>query len=527
MPYFKKMNSFVGTNAVWMLRVGSWRTNFCHQYYHNIGLHDQKNSMQDLTLSPQLIWDHFEALCQIPRASMKEEKVLGYIKKMADELGLSYKQDKEGNVAVFKPASLGKEQCKTVVMQSHVDMVHQKNRDKVFNFDTDAIQTQVDGDWMVADGTTLGADNGIGVAAMLAVLEDKELQHGALVTLFTVNEEVGLTGAKNLSPSLFEGDMLFNLDSEEEGEIYMGCAGGIDTTMTSNYIPAEVSSDVVGFEIRLIGLQGGHSGGEIHLGRGNAIKLINRFLWQASMQYDMQLISWEGGSLRNAIPRESFVEVVIPSSQKAEFLILLQEFANLLQREYAGIEPSLSLTAYEVLLSNVKAIGDTDQQRLLNAVYGCPNGVLRMSPDVEELVETSTNLSCIKVKDGKIRIESLQRSAINSGRDDVCYMIRSVFEQAGFDVTHSADYPGWKPNPNSEALQLAQQTYLDLFGHHPDVKAIHAGLECGIIGNIYPNLDMISFGPTIRNPHSPDEKVHIPSVVKFWTFLTELLKNVS
>lgn len=475
-------------------------------------------------LEPQKLWQYFEEICQIPHPSKKEEQIVAYVKSFGEKLGLETLVDEVGNVLIRKPATKGFENKQTIILQGHLDMVPQKNNDTVHDFDNDPIQPFIDGSWVKAKGTTLGADNGMGVAAAMAVLADNTLEHGPVECLFTVDEETGMTGAFALKENFLNGDILLNLDSEDEGELYIGCAGGIDTNAYFEYKNINVVGASQAYTLNVKGLKGGHSGLDIHLGRGNANKILNRFLWQAHREWSLQLHAIDGGSLRNAIPREAHAVVVIPKEHENQFEQFVAELTAKIKNELKNMEPDL---AVELTPTDIpqQVIDPAITSGLLNGVYACPNGVIRMTDDMPGVVETSTNLAIVKSDDQKIEVCTLQRSAVDSAKEDLCHMIRTVFEMAGAEVEHSGSYPGWKPNINSPILKTMKEVYQNKYGKTPQVKVIHAGLECGIIGGVYPNLDMISFGPTIRNPHSPDEMVNIKTVALFWDFLLETLKN--
>jgi dipeptidase D len=428
-------------------------------------------------------------------------------------------------VIIRKPATKGMENRKGVILQGHLDMVPQKNSDKQHDFEKDPIDAHIDGEWVKARGTTLGADNGMGVAAAMAILESKDLEHGPVEVLLTVDEETGMTGAFGLKPGLFKGDILINLDSEDEGELYIGCAGGTNANALFTSKEVAVPKNVTAFKVSATGLKGGHSGVDIHLGRGNSNKVLNRFLWHATNKHGLRLSSIDGGSLRNAIPRESFAVVTIPDDMKEGFLKCIGEFEAIVRKELSAVEPDLKLAATPADLP--KALMDEAvQKNLLASVYACPNGVIRMSNEMPGLVETSNNLAIVKSENGAIRVHCLLRSSVDSAKMDLEHMIRCVFELAGATITFDGQYPGWKPNPDSPILKTMQDIYHRKLGNIPEIKAIHAGLECGLLGGVYPNWDMISFGPTIRFPHSPDEKVNIETVKKFWDFLVETLKQI-
>ena len=451
---------------------------------------------------------------------------MAYLKEFGKKHNLETKVDEVGNVLIKKPASKGMENCKTVVLQSHVDMVCEKNNNVSHDFLTDPIETIIDGEWMKANGTTLGADNGIGVATELAILADDTLEHGPIECLFTIDEETGLTGAFALKEGFMNGDILLNLDSEDEGELFIGCAGGIDSVAEFNYYEADVPDGYFFCKIEVKGLKGGHSGGDIHLGRANANKILNRFLTLAFNKYDLYLCEIDGGNLRNAIPREAHAIIAIPEANKHDLRTDLNVFTAEVQAEYAVTDPDM-----ELILSSeparAKAIDADTTQRLLQTLYAVPHGVYAMSQDIPGLVETSTNLASIKMKPGNIiRIETSQRSSTASSKQDIANMVRTVFEMGGAVVTFGDGYPGWKPNTHSEILEIATASYKRLFGVDAQVKAIHAGLECGLFLDKYPGLDMISFGPTLQGVHSPDERMLIPTVEKFWLHLTDILKHI-
>lgn len=476
-------------------------------------------------LEPKIVWDIFQQLCDIPRPSKKERKAVDFAKKFGEDLGLETIVDEVGNVIIKKPATSGMEDRKTVVLQGHLDMVPQKNSDIKHDFEKDPIQAFVDGEWVTAKDTTLGADNGIGVAAALAVLKSNEIEHGPVEVLLTIDEETGMTGARALKPGILDADILINTDSEDEGELYIGCAGGIDTNAKFYYKEEAVPADTIAFRIDVKGMKGGHSGLDIALGRGNAAKVLNRFLYQVNKSLDIRLADIQVGNLRNAIPREGYAVVVVPNAQVGEFKNFIDEMIPAIKDELSVTEPDLQV-AYKETDMPSKVIDEKTQNNLIKGVYGCPNGVMRMSDAMEGLVETSTNLAVVKKDEGFIRAETLQRSSVDSAKEDLANMIRNVFELAGSEVEHKGAYPGWKPNINSPILKIMQDVYNNNWGKVPEIKGIHAGLECGIIMENYPDLDTISFGPTINFPHSPDEKVNIETVQKFYDFLVETLKNI-
>ncbi len=470
-------------------------------------------------LEPKAVWNHFEDLNAVPRASKKEERVIAFAKKFGEDLGLSTYVDDVGNVIIKKPASPGMEDRKTVILQSHLDMVHQKNADTDFDFDTQGIQMYIDADWVRANGTTLGADNGMGVAAIMALFTATDIAHPAMEALFTIDEETGMTGAIHLEKGLLDGKILLNLDTEEDDEFSIGCAGGMDTNTTKTYQQVAVSGGKA-YSITVNGLKGGHSGVEIHLERGNANKIMNRLMHNCT-DHGLQIVDINGGSLRNAIPRESFATIVVNSDDyTAEFNKRVEAIKFDLQTE----DPGLNIEIIETSLP-ASALSVNDTNEVCTILYACHNGVFAMSRAIDGLVETSSSLARVIVKDGTFSTQSLQRSSSESGKLDVAATIASPFILGGCDVQQGGNYPGWAPNPNSEILDLMVAKYETMYGEKPTVNAIHAGLECGLLGERYPGLDMISFGPTIRGAHSPDERVGIKSVQKFWNFLLEIIKN--
>lgn len=478
-----------------------------------------------LKLKPEAVWKNFYALTQIPRPSKKEEKVRQFLKEFGENLGLETIVDEIGNVIIKKPATAGMENRMGVILQGHMDMVPQKNADTAHDFEVDPIDAYVDGEWVTANGTTLGADNGMGVAASMAVLEATDIAHGPLEVLVTMDEETGMTGAENLKAGVLDGDILMNLDSEDEGELYIGCAGGVDTMGVFTYTEEATPEGMAAYKISVKGLKGGHSGLDINLGRGNANKIMNALLMTASDKYGLRLSSINGGSLRNAIPRESFTVVVVPEDKKSDFETFVKEFELIVQDEFATDDAGVKVIAEATELP-ANVIDLAAQKNLYSAVAGCPNGTIAMSKSVKGIVETSTNLAIVK-SDGKtIEIATLNRSLVDKERDKIAAEIRTVFEAAGGKAISQGAYPGWKPNPDSPILKEMKEIYNNKFGKVPEVKVIHAGLECGILGATYTNWDMISFGPTIRNPHSPDEKVNIATVELFYDFLVETLKHV-
>ena len=477
-------------------------------------------------LKPESVFYYFSEICKVPRPSKKEEKIISYLENFAAEQKLEIKKDEVGNILIKKPATPGKENLKTVVLQSHVDMVCEKNNDVEHDFLTDPIETIIDGEWLKAKGTTLGADNGIGVATELAILAANDIEHGPIECLFTIDEETGLTGAFALKEGFMSGDILLNLDSEDEGELFIGCAGGIDSVGEFHYREVPVPTGYFFFRVDVKGLKGGHSGGDIHLGRGNANKILNRFLSQTAKKYDLYICEVNGGNLRNAIPREAYAICAVPHDAKEPVRVDLNIFIADIENEFAVSEPDLKLTLQSETPRKM-AIDQDTSSRLLKTLYAVPHGVYAMSQDIPGLVETSTNLASIKMIDSKkIKIETSQRSSILSARNDMANTVRAAFELGGARVSFGEGYPGWKPNPHSEILEIAVASYKRLFGVDAKVKAIHAGLECGLFLDKYPGLDMISFGPTLTGVHSPDERMHIPSVEKFWNHLLDVLANV-
>lgn len=476
-------------------------------------------------LEPKELWNNFSALNAVPRASKKEERIIAFIMEFGKSLGLETTKDEVGNVIIKKPASKGMEGKATVVMQSHLDMVHQKNNDTVFDFDTQGIDMFADGDWVKAKGTTLGADNGIGVASIMTVLASEQIVHPPLEALFTIDEETGMTGALGLKGGLLQAKYLLNLDTEDDRELTIGCAGGIDVTATGSYAEETVNVDVCAYQLSIKGLTGGHSGMDIHLGRGNANKLMNRILSRADNLFGIRIHFIDGGSLRNAIPRESLAEIVVPEKNDADFVVWLQEEAHILEQEYKTTDPNLSLSATRIAVPKT-CFSKTFQNKLLRSVYACPVGIYRMSPDIDRLVQTSNNLARVLVKNGNYSIQCLTRSSVDSEKLDLAQAIKSTFELMDATVSYAGAYPGWTPNPSSSLVKLMSELYKKMYNEPPHVNACHAGLECGILGTNYPDMEMISFGPNIRGAHSPDEKVQISSVQKYWLFLLETLKEI-
>ncbi|MGV4412964.1 aminoacyl-histidine dipeptidase [Chryseobacterium sp. T1] len=476
--------------------------------------------MEYSQIEPKNIWKNFALLNSVPRPSKKEERVIAFIKKFGEDLGLKTIVDEVGNVIISKPATAGMENRQPIVMQSHLDMVCQKNSDVDFDFETQGIQMYVDGDWVKAKGTTLGADNGLGVASIMTILESTDIPHPALEALFTIDEETGMTGALGLKGGLLHGDILLNLDTEEDDEIDIGCAGGVDITATGNFSTEAPSSDL--FKIEIKGLQGGHSGMDIHKGFGNANKILARFLF-AGLDNNIQIVSVDGGGLRNAIPREANATVSINNTEG--FVNSTNELKALIIEEFANIEKDLTINI-EKTTSTEDALSVEDSKKVIYAITAAHNGVFRMSPDVEGLVEASNNVARIEVKNGSVKVLNLTRSSVDSSKIQVAQQLQSSFESNGLKTEFSGSYPGWKPKPDAEIIKIMTDIYEKDFGEKPMVVACHAGLECGIIGTNYPDMEMVSFGPTIKGAHSPDERASISSLQKFWKYLQEVLANI-
>lgn len=477
-------------------------------------------------LKPALVFSIFDQINQVPRPSKKEEKIRQYLLDFAAEHNIAVRTDAVGNVAMTVPATPGCENAPMVVMQSHMDMVCESN-DKNFDFNTQPIRTIIDGEWLRADGTTLGADNGIGMAASLAALIDKDLVHGPLEALFTVDEETGLTGANNLGEGMIEGSILLNLDSEDDAEIFVGCAGGVDTTCTFNYKRSFAPTDFHFFRLEISGGLGGHSGGDIHLGRANANKLLARFLYTLSLEHEVSLAEIDGGNLRNAIPRAAHAVFGVDTARKESVRVAFNKFVADIEVEYKGIEPTLHFELSTEERPEYAIDLDTTM-RLLEALYSAPHGVVSMSRDLEGLVETSTNLASVKMlPDSKVLVTTSQRSSVESRKWDIARQVEALFRLAGAEVTHGDGYPGWAPDMNSRIMRIASDAYEELYGVKPAIKAIHAGLECGLFRAKYPHLDMVSFGPTLRDVHSPSERMHIPAVERFYGQLKRTLEKVA
>jgi len=482
-------------------------------------------SQEIRNLEPKQLWNKFADLNAVPRPSKKEDKVIAFMKDFGNSLGLETFEDEIRNVIIRKPATPGMENRKPIVLQGHLDMVHQKNNDTIFDFNSQGIDMYVDGDWVRARGTTLGADNGLGVAMMMSILESKEIKHPAIDALFTIDEETGMTGALNLKGGILKGEILLNMDTEEDDEIDIGCAGGLDVTATRSYQSVSTPSDCQGFTIRVKGLNGGHSGMDIHKGLGNANKIMNRLLYDGFNKFGLRVSEISGGSLRNAIPRESVAKVTVDESRKKDFDAAMKGLVNEIKFEFKTTEPNLVI---EIEKSDLpSSVMDSEvQDKLLQSIYTAHNGVYRMSADMEDLVETSNNIARVLVKEGEISIQNLTRSSVESSKLDLANALKSAYELAGCNVEFSGDYPGWTPNVKSEILDLFVHIYEKQNNEKPKVVACHAGLECGILGKNYPGMDMISFGPTIHGAHSPDERASINSSQKFWKFAIEVLENI-
>ena len=471
-------------------------------------------------LEPKAIWKNFAALNAVPRPSKKEERVIAFIKNFGESLGLKTSVDETGNVIIRKPATAGMEDRKTIILQSHLDMVCQKNNDTDFDFDTQGINMLVDGDWVKADGTTLGADNGIGVATIMSILESTDIAHPAIEALFTIDEETGMTGAFGLKPGVLHGDILLNLDTEEDDEIDIGCAGGIDVTASKEYSTSAVQGEGISIEIK--GLTGGHSGMDIDKGRGNANVILGRFLF-AGIGEQIQLVSIDAGGLRNAIPREAKASFIVANTD--EYLKNAEALKADILNEFKTVEKDLNISITKTQVSG-QGISTEESTAFVKGLKAAHNGVYRMSPDVEGLVESSNNIARVELKEGKLKVLNLSRSSVDSTKQAVAEQLRASFELAGLEVVFTGSYPGWQPNPSSEIVSILERIYTQKFGEEPRVVACHAGLECGIIGSNYPKMEMVSFGPHITGAHSPEEKVNIKSVQKFWGYLQDILKEI-
>lgn len=482
--------------------------------------------MEVKDLQPALVFQIFDEITKVPRPSKKEEKIRKYLLDFAAKHNIAVKTDKVGNIVMSKPATPGHENAPTIIMQGHMDMVCESN-DKSFDFENNPIKTIVDGEWVRADGTTLGADNGIGVAASLAALIDPDLVHGPLEVLVTVDEETGMTGAFGLEPGMITGKMLLNLDSEDDAEIFVGCAGGVDTTCTFHYHRSQAPTDFQYFRLDVANGLGGHSGGDIHQGRANANKLIARFLWALTQKYEVSLAEIDGGNLRNAIPRAAHAVFGVHTSNKEDVRVMLNKYVADIENEYKGLEVNLTIEMESTDTPEFCVDAETSLN-VIRALYCAPHGVISMSRELEGLVETSTNLASVKMKpDNQIVVTTSQRSSVESRKWDIAYMVEAVFQLAGAEVTHGEGYPGWQPNLESPIMKIASEAYEELYGIKPAIKAIHAGLECGLFKSVYPDLDMVSFGPTLRDVHSPSEKMHIPAVDRFWHQLRRVLEKVA
>ncbi len=477
------------------------------------------------SLQPAAVWQYFGQLMNIPRPSKHEAKVSAFLQEFGRQLNLETLADEVGNVLIRKPASKGYENAPGVCLQAHMDMVCEKNGDKEFDFLTQPIQAYVEDGWLIGDGTTLGADDGIGVAAAMAILADNSIEHGPLECLFTVDEETGLTGAANLRTDWLKSSILLNFDDEDEGEYCIGCAGGIDTTVAIDYTTRLVPAGESSYRIKVSGLQGGHSGDDINRGRGCAIKILTRILWNATENHKIGLARIDGGNLRNAIAREAWADIVVAHDFEAAFRSMVDDFAKHICFEFRSTEPNMQVTL-EPIEEPACLIDRQTQYNLLNALYACAHGVLAMSREIENFVETSTNLASVKMDDHQIHIATSQRSSVESAKHAAAQKIEATFRMIGAHVSHGDGYPGWTPNPDSKVLKVGVETYKRMFGHDPIVRAIHAGLECGLIGEKYPNMDMISYGPTLRGVHAPGEKIEIKTVEMFWNLTCEILRNL-
>ena len=486
-------------------------------------------------LDPQIVWKNFYALTQIPRPSKHEELAVEYLYNWGKEHGLETIKDEVGNIIIRKPATPGCENMKGVILQGHIDMVPQKNADTVHDFEKDPIQTYIDGDWVKAKGTTLGADNGLGVAMAMAVLESDDIKHGPLEFLCTVDEETGMTGAMALQPGMLNGDILINLDSETEGELYVGCAGGLDASAYDTYFPAEYDKSWECWSLEVKGFKGGHSGMDIILCRGNANKIAARILYALMTKAGVKLLDLEGGTLRNAIPREAFATVYVPKDKVSEAQNVFSEVADAVKAEYAGTDPDSEFIfkPYECAegeccshSDECKYVPEPDALRFIRAILACPDGVERMSSEMPGLVETSNNLAMVKIEAGQFSVKTLMRSSVDTAKEALAQKFEAIFSLAGIDTSFAGGYSGWAPNPESAILTTMKTVYKNLYGKEPAVMAIHAGLECGILSGAYPHWDMVSCGPTLMSPHSPDERANIPSVAKCWDFLKAVLENI-
>lgn len=476
-------------------------------------------------LEPRVVWEYFDDICKIPRPSKKEEKIIAFLKEFGEKHQLETIQDEVGNILIRKGASKGMENKAWVVLQSHIDMVCEKNADVDFDFEKDAIIPFIDGEWVKAQGTTLGADDGIGVATQLAILASNNIEHGPVECLFTVDEETGLTGAFGLKPGFLKSEILLNLDSEDEGELFIGCAGGIDTMIEIEFETERPEGDYENYKLIVNGLRGGHSGDDIHKGYGNAVKIMNRLLWESTQLHQLRLVDFKGGNLRNAIAREAFAQILIPKVYTSEFEKYFNELAESIKKEFNITEENLNIE-FEKSNLNAPVLREEYQNALLNSLYSCPHGVIAWSQSIPNFVETSTNLASVKMVNNKFIITTSQRSSVESAKKDVANMIAANFRNIGAYIEHGDGYPGWSPNPSSKVLAQTAASYEKLFDKKPKILAIHAGLECGLIGEVYPKMDMISYGPTIKGAHSPDERIKIDTVQMFWDLTLDVLKKI-
>lgn len=476
-------------------------------------------------LKPELVWKYFEEITQVPHPSKKEEKIRQYMISWAQNMGFEYKSDKLGNLVIKKPATPGMENRKTVCIQGHLDMVCEKNSDVEFDFDNEPLKIYIDGDWVKAQGTTLGADNGIGIAMGMALMASNDIPHPALELLCTLDEETGLTGAIQLGTDLLNADILLNLDSEDEGAFTIGCAGGLNTSGIFKYESDEVPANHTAYKLSLKGLRGGHSGIEIHDGRANAAKLLSRFLWNATRKFGVRLVSFNSGNKHNAIPREAFATILVENTKTSEFEQMFDKCADIFKKEYATKEPNLHMFYEKTELPN-RVLKSDIAYKILSSFVAMPHGVIRMSPDIPGLVQTSTNFAIVETRENEIYVLTSQRSSVESEKKFVENMVYASLELGGAEISTGDGYPAWEPNVNSEILNIAKDIYKKVLGKEPKIEAIHAGLECGLIGEKYPGIDMLSFGPNLKDVHSPDEKVSISSVERIWNFLVELIKNI-
>jgi len=476
-------------------------------------------------IEPSSLWNNFTDLNSVPRPSKKEEKVIDFLIQFAEKLNLNCFQDSIGNLIINKPSTEDMKDCKTIVLQSHVDMVHEKNNNVDFDFENSGINMHIEGDWVKAKGTTLGADNGLGVASIMSILQSTDISHPEIEALFTIDEETGMTGALNLDEDVLKGEILLNLDTEEDDEICIGCAGGVDITIKKTYSAEDNNSESIFIKILVNGLTGGHSGAEIHKGLGNSNRILISLLKQLNSKYNTRISEFAGGNLRNAIPRESFSVIQIQTDDYSEIDKEITNFFNSKKINYKNLDPNFNISLFDAK-GEFKVLAKDDHQKFIECLDACPNGMFLMSKTIDNLVETSNNLANIVLRDGSISIKCLTRSSVENSKNELSNLISDIFKNEDFNVELSGGYPGWEPNVNSEILSVAVNCYKDLNNESPKVNVIHAGLECGIIGSHYPNMEMISFGPTILGAHSPDEKASISSTKKFWNFLIEILKNI-